>query len=278
MICLKNRKVIIGLVILSCIILIGILLPCIKEFEPTFIYPQGKFQPPIKVGILGTDNLGRDIFVRLSAGARYSLGMGIFIISTIFILSLLLGTIPTYFGGKIDRVFVIICDLFMAFPQLVLVIVLMGILGKGPGNLVFSMILAQTPWYAKVVRGYVLEEKNKAYVKGAIIAGTNSSGIIFHHIIPNILPGFIVYSLTGMGRIILELSAFSFLGLGVDPNIPEWGMMLNQGRKYIFTHPELMLYPGLMIFISSMAFNLIGDGLRDMFDKRRAICNETNEA
>ncbi|MCT4633595.1 MAG: ABC transporter permease [Firmicutes bacterium] len=277
MININNKKTFVAFVILSTIMLLGIIIPEINNFDPTFIYPQGKFQSPGTVGLLGTDNLGRDIFIRLCAGARYSLTMATTIVFAIFIFSLLLGSIPTYFGGKIDRLFVTLCDLVMAFPQLVLVMVLMGILGKGSGNLMFSMIFAQTPWYAKIVRGYMLEEKNRKYVESAIISGSSSYNIILCHIIPNILPGFIVYTLTGMGRIILELSAFSFLGLGVDPSIPEWGMMLSQGRKYIFSHPELMLYPGFMIFITSLGFNLLGDGLRDTFDKRGAVVYGTNE-
>lgn len=272
---IKDRKCKIGLLIILAIIIFGVIYPSISPNDPYAVSSADKYMTSSMRFPLGTDSFGRCVLTRIAAGTKYSLLVSFIIIGAISIISLLIGTIPTYYGGRYDRAFVAVCDVIMAFPQMIFVLVLIGILGKGIGNLMISMIISQWAWYAKFVRGYVLEEKNKGYVKAAIASGTKSYKIILRHIIPNILPAFIVYVSVGMGRVILELSAFSFLGLGVSPEIPEWGAMLNENRKCIFTHPELMLYPGLFIFFTAMAFNLLGDGLRDMFDHRKGEVHET---
>lgn len=272
---IKNKKCKVGLIIILVIIIFGVIYPIVSPNDPYAVSSADKYIGSSTRFPLGTDSFGRCVLTRIAVGTKYSLLVSFIIIGTISVISLLIGTIPTYYGGKYDRAFVAVCDVIMAFPQMIFVLVLIGILGKGIGNLMISMIISQWAWYAKFVRGYVLEEKNKGYVKAAIASGTKSYKIILRHIIPNILPAFIVYVSVGMGRVILELSAFSFLGLGVSPEIPEWGAMLNENRKCIFTHPELMLYPGLFIFFTAMAFNLLGDGLRDIFDHRKGGVNES---
>jgi ABC-type dipeptide/oligopeptide/nickel transport system permease subunit len=266
---LENKQCLKGTIILATIIVFGIVFPVISPNDPFAISANEKFVAISGKYLLGTDHFGRCILTRIAVGAKYSLGVSCVIIGAISFISIIIGTIPTYFGGKVDRIFVGICDVFMAFPQMVFILVLIGIMGKGIGNLMISMVIAQWAWYAKFVRGYVLEEKNKKYIKAAIASGSGSLQIILRHIIPNIFPAFIVYVSVGMGRIILELSAYSFLGLGVSTSIPEWGAMLNESRKYIFSQPQLMIYPGLFIFLTSMGFNLLGDGMRDIFDKKR---------
>ncbi|WP_304942590.1 ABC transporter permease, partial [Vallitalea guaymasensis] len=251
---IKNKKCKVGLIIILVIIIFGVIYPIVSPNDPYAVSSADKYIGLSTRFPLGTDSFGRCVLTRIAVGTKYSLLVSFVIIGAISVISLLVGTIPTYYGGKYDRAFVAVCDVIMAFPQMIFVLVLIGILGKGIGNLMISMIISQWAWYAKFVRGYVLEEKNKGYVKAAIASGTKSYKIILRHIIPNILPAFIVYVSVGMGRVILELSAFSFLGLGVSPEIPEWGAMLNENRKCIFTHPELMLYPGLCIFFTAMAF------------------------
>ncbi|GKX27592.1 glutathione ABC transporter permease GsiD [Vallitalea longa] len=272
---IKNKKCKVGLIIILAIIIFGVIYPIVSPNDPYAVSSADKYIVSSTRFPLGTDSFGRCVLTRIAVGTKYSLLVSFVIIGAISVISLLIGTIPAYYGGKYDRAFVAVCDVIMAFPQMIFVLVLIGILGKGIGNLMISMIISQWAWYAKFVRGYVLEEKNKGYVKAAIASGTKSYKIILRHIIPNILPAFIVYVSVGMGRVILELSAFSFLGLGVSPEIPEWGAMLNENRKCIFTHPELMLYPGLFIFFTAMAFNLLGDGLRDIFDHRKEGVNES---
>ncbi|QZY53865.1 ABC transporter permease [Crassaminicella profunda] len=266
---LENRQCFTGTVILTIIIILGIAFPVISGNDPFLILSSDKFATKSFKYLLGADQFGRCILTRIAIGTKYSLGVSFIIIGVISVISLTIGTIPTYCGGKVDRIFVGICDVFMAFPQMVFIFVLIGIMGKGICNLMISMVIAQWAWYAKVVRGYVLEEKNKKYIKAAIASGSGSLQIILFHIIPNIFPAFIVYVSLGMGRIILELSAYSFLGLGVSPSVPEWGAMLNESRKYIFSQPQLMIYPGLFIFFTSIGFNLLGDGIRDVLDKKR---------
>lgn len=271
----KNKQSLAGIIILAAIIIFGIAFPLISPNDPFAISSGDKFAEISGKYPLGTDNFGRCILTRIAVGTKYSLGVSFVIIGAIALVSIIVGTIPTYFGGKVDRIFVGICDIFMAFPQMVFILVLIGIMGKGIGNLMISMVIAQWAWYAKFVRGYVLEEKNKHYIKAAAACGSGSLQIIFRHIIPNIFPAFIVYVSVGMGRIILELSAFSFLGLGVSTSIPEWGAMLNESRKYIFSQPQLMIYPGLFIFFTSIGFNLLGDGINDALDKRKGVNHES---
>lgn len=270
----RNKQCTFGVLILCVIIAFGIIYPMISLHDPFAISSGDKFKAISIVYPLGTDSFGRCVLTRIAVGTKYSLGVSFIIIGAISVISLFLGTIPTYFGGRTDCIFVAICDVIMAFPQMVFVLVLIGIIGKGISNLMLSMVIVQWAWYAKFVRSYVLEEKNKGYVKAAVASGTGSLQIILRHIIPNILPAFIVYVSVGMGRIILELSAFSFLGLGVSPSIPEWGAMLNESRKHVFSRPQLMLYPGLFIFFTAIGFNLLGDGLRDLFDKKKGDIHE----
>lgn len=273
---LKNKHCLVGILILAGISILGIIVPILSKNDPFTVSLVDKFAANSFRFPLGTDNFGRCIFTRIALGTKYSLGVSIGIMSAISLISLLVGTIPTYIGGKLDRMFVAICDVFMAFPQMVFVLVLIGILGKGISNLMISMIIAQWAWYAKFVRAYVLEEKNKQYIKAAVSSGSSGFQIIIRHIIPNVFPAFIVYVSIGMGRIILELSAYSFLGLGVNSSTPEWGAMLNESRKYMFSQPQLMIYIGIFIFLTSVGFNLLGDGMNDVLSKRRGEIYEPN--
>lgn len=263
---LDDRQACIGIVLIILIFSIGIFAHFIAPNDPIQVKMAKKLLNPSIEYPLGTDQLGRCILSRVIYGTRYSLGVSVIVMGTVLLASFLIGTISGYYGGVVDRVFISICDIFMAFPPMVLVLALIGLLGPGMNNLMFSMIFSLWASYTKIVRSYVLIQKNKNYVLAAKVFGTPNYKIIIRHIFPNIIPAIIVYTAIGMGQIVLMISGFSFLGLGVQPPTPEWGTMLNEAKKFFFTNPQMMAYSAIMIFITIMAFNIFGDALRDVLD------------
>ena len=260
----KNKQAVIGLVMIVIVIFTAILAPIIATNDPIKVDVTKKFQGVSSNYPLGTDQLGRCVFSRLVYGARYSLGIAAPTLLIIAILSIVLGTSAAYAGGKFDRIFILISDMVMAFPPLVIVLALVGSLGQGILNRAFAMIFSVWVWYAKVVRSYVLIEKNKDYVTAAIIAGSTDVDIILKHIIPNILPSLIVFFSTGVAGMILMISGFSFLGLGIEAGTPEWGAMLSGAKQYIYSRPYMIAYPGICILFTASGFNLFGEALRDI--------------
>lgn len=265
---MKNKQAIIGLVMIGIVIFIAILAPVVATNDPMKVNVTKKFKGISGDYPLGTDQLGRCIFSRLIYGARYSLGIAIPTLMIIAVLSIIFGTSAAYIGGRFDRIFIFISDMIMAFPPLVIVLTLVGSLGQGILNLAFAMIFSVWVWYAKIVRSYVLIEKNKDYVKSAIIAGSTDISIIVEHIIPNILPALIVFFTTGIASIILMISGFSFLGLGIEAGAPEWGAMLSGAKQYVYSRPYMIFYPGFFILFTASGFNLFGEALRDIISPR----------
>lgn len=261
---IKNKQAVIGLVMIGIVIIMALLAPVIATNDPMKVDITKKFKGASADYPLGTDQLGRCIFSRLIYGARYSLGITIPTLIIIALLSIILGTSAAYIGGRFDSTFILISDIIMAFPPLVIVLALVGSLGQGILNLAFAMIFSVWVWYAKVVRSYVLIEKNKEYVTSAIIAGSPDTKIIFKHIIPNILPSLIVFFSTGVASMILMVSGFSFLGLGIEAGAPEWGAMLSGAKQYIYSRPYMIAYPGFFILFTASGFNLFGEALRDI--------------
>ncbi len=261
---IKNKQAVIGLIMIIIVLIAAVLAPVIAPNDPMKVNITKKFQNNSSEYPLGTDQLGRCVFSRLVYGARYSLGIVIPILLVVALLSIILGTSAAYVGGKFDRIFILISDMVMAFPPLVIVLALVGSLGQGILNLAFAMIFSVWVWYAKVVRSYVLIEKNKDYVTAAIIAGSTDKDIIIKHIVPNILPSLIVFFSTGVAGMILMISGFSFLGLGIEAGTPEWGAMLSGAKQYIYSRPYMIAYPGICILFTAAGFNLFGEALRDI--------------
>ena len=261
---IKNKQALIGLIIIVIIINIAIFAPIIATNDPMNIDIMNKFHDSSINYPLGTDQLGRCVYSRLIYGARYSIGIAVPILSVIAVISIIVGTGITYIGGIADRIFVGVCDVLMAFPPLVILFALVGTLGQGVVNLIFSMILSMLAWYAKIVRSYVLIEKNKDYITAAKLSGATEVRIIVKYIIPNILPFLIVFFSTGIGSMILMISGFSFLGVGVEVGVPEWGSMLSGAKQYIYTRPYMIVYPGMCIVFTVAGFNLFGEALRDI--------------
>ncbi len=253
-----------GAAIILLISLTAVFVPYLAPNNPTEIDVLVKFMEPNPEYPLGTDELGRCILSRLLYGTRYSLGIAIPVVLIIFCVSLVIGTLSAYYGGIIDRIFVIICDIVMAFPPIVIVLALIGGLGQSLINLFIALVFTMWAWYSKIVRSYVLQEKNKDYIAAAKVCESSDAKIIIRHIIPSIIPILLVNFTISISEIILMLSAFSYLGLSVGKGVPEWGAMLSNAKQYIYSYPQFILYPGLCILLCVTGFNLLGEALRDI--------------
>lgn len=260
----RNKQAIIGIIMILVIVIIAIFAPLIATNDPNEINTSMKFAASEGKYPLGTDQLGRCVFSRIVYGARYSLGISIPILIILAIISIIIGSFTAYIGGMLDRIISVICNIFMAFPPIVVLLSLSSVLGQGILNLIISVVLSMWVWFVKVIRSYVLMEKGKDYITAAHIAGCSDIKIITYHIIPNIFPMLIVYFTTSIAALILMVSGYSFLGIGISTEIPEWGSMLSNGKSFLYSNPKLILYPGLSILFTAAGFNLLGEALRNI--------------
>ncbi|MDV2686613.1 nickel ABC transporter permease subunit NikC [Alkalihalophilus lindianensis] len=267
---LKSQKIIVlSSLILFVLFFIMIFAPWLAPNDPTTVNLVHKLQPPSLAYPFGTDQLGRCTLSRILFGARVSLGFAILIFISALSIGLIIGLIAGYKGGWVDQVLMRFADGVMAFPSLLLVLGLVGIWGAGLKQVVFALIFVQWVYYARVIRGVVLSLKEQNYITAAKISGSSQWKIMKKHIIPNVLPPLAVMGTLEMGWAIMHLSSISFLGLGVQPPTPEWGAMIHEGKSYIRTNPSLMLYPGLMIMLVVVTFNLLGESLSERFGIKR---------
>lgn len=261
---LKNPQAVLGLSVMALFLLTALFAPVLAPNEPDKIDILAKYRPPGGAFPLGTDGLGRCVLSRLLYGARSSMMLALPSLAIVGLCGTVLGTAAAYLGGVFERVFIIVCDIFMAFPPLVMAISLVGALGVGMMNIAAAVFFSAWVWFAKVVRTWALIEKGKDYITASKIAGCSRTGIIFRHIIPNILPQCAVYLSTGIASMIIMVSGFAFLGLGFPAGTAEWGVMLNEAQANFHAHPELLIYPGLCILLAAVGFNLFGEALRDI--------------
>ncbi|MDN9009716.1 nickel ABC transporter permease subunit NikC [Brevibacillus laterosporus] len=266
---LSQKLMIICGMIIILMILLALFAPFLSPNDPNLVDITQKLQGPSSKFPLGTDHLGRCIWSRLIYGTRTSLGTAFFVMGFTMLISLPVGIFAGYRGGWIDYLFMRICDIFMAFPSLLLSLALIGILGPGLGNMIFAMVLVQWVFYARIIRGMVLSVKEQPFILAAKVCGTPKSVIVLKHILPTIIPQVIVLAFMDIGGIVLAISGLSFLGLGVQPPGAEWGMMINDSKPFFRNNPSLMLYPGMMILLVVIAFNLFGEALRDALDLKR---------
>jgi peptide/nickel transport system permease protein len=227
-----------------------------------------KFAAPSQEFLLGTDNLGRDILSRLVYGARLSIGSAVAAELGISACGVGLGMVSGYFGGLIDAAISRLTDALLAFPTFLLALAITGMLGPSLEHLLLAIVLSWWAGYARIVRAAVLAEREKDYVEAARALGASDRRILFRHMLPGVLAPVTVLTTLELGALLLGVSGLSFLGLGVEPPAAEWGAMLAEGRSYLSQGWQMMLFPGLAIFLVVLGFNLLGDGLRDALDPR----------
>lgn len=246
----------------------GALAPWIVPNDPDLVDLAVKFSPPSWEYPFGTDHLGRCILSRLLMAIRYSLGGAVVVMVCSVVTGTVAGAFFAWKGGLLDRLFMRCCDLLLAFPTLVLAFALVGVLGPGFVNLLLALIFSQWIAYARFVRSLVLSLKTSDYVRAAIVSGTTGWKLVRRHLIPQVAIPVAVLQFLETGGVVLDMTGLTFLGLGVQAPEAEWGMMLNESKSYIWQYPWLMVYPGIAILLTVIAFNLIGDGLRARFDPR----------
>ena len=271
---LKNKTGVAGLVIITVFVFLALFAPLISPHNPVENALYDQLIPPMwedggsGKNILGTDDLGRDMLSRLIFGARVSLIVGLVSVGIALILGAFFGAIAGYFGGWLDNVIMRIMDIILAFPGILLAIVIVAYLGPGLRNAMMAIGVISIPRFARIVRASVLEENEKDYVLAARAVGARNRRILFNTVLPNCMAPIIVQASLGFGSAILDAAGLSFLGLGAQPPIPEWGAMIAMGRSMILRAWWVMTFPGIAILLGVLGFNLLGDGLRDALDPR----------
>jgi peptide/nickel transport system permease protein len=253
-----------GIVVLA--VFLAVFGPLLTPFDPAMQELALRLAGPTGAHVFGLDELGRDIFARVLAGARISLAVGLIVVSVSASVGILFGSVAGYFGGRVDEVISRIIDILLAFPGLLLAIALVAVLGPSLGNVILALSLIGWVGYARLVRGQVLRAREFDFVQAARALGAPTRRILLRHVIPTALPAVTVQATLGMGAAILAEAALSFLGLGVQPPTPSWGTMLYGGRVHLIDAPHLTIFPGLAIAILVLGFNFLGDGLRDRLD------------
>ncbi len=268
----KNKTAMIGLAIIIILILVAILANFIAPFDPYTQSLKDRFTPGFWKGnntnFLGTDDFGRDLLLRIIYGSRISLTVGFIAVLIGVLIGSIFGIISGYFGGIIDSIIMRGVDVMFSLPSILLAIVIMAILGTGLDKAMIAIGITYTPQIARIVRSQTIVVKNMEFVEAAVSIGEPHIMIIFRHIVRNVLSPIIVYGTLSIGSAILDAAALGFLGLGAQPPTPEWGAMLSRSYQYIVAGAWwVATFPGLMILISVLGFNLLGDGLRDAIDQ-----------
>lgn len=266
----QSTGVILSAGILTVFIIMALFAGYIAPHDPEETNLGNRLQEPSREYPFGTDHLGRCILSRVIFGARISLSVGLLVVSSSLLFGTAVGTVSGYCGGLPDEVIMRIVDTFLAFPGLLLALGISGLFGAGFTNMVIALIVVEWTGYARLARSSVIEVKEHDYVTASRGLGAKDSHIIIQHIIPNIISPLIVMATVGMGYAILASAGLSFLGFGVQSPTPEWGSMLSDGRDFIRTAPYIMIFPGLAIMTAVLAFNYLGDSLRDMMDPRKS--------
>lgn len=250
------------------LIIIAFISPYIIPYDITESNYDRVLQKPSLTHLAGTDEFGRDIFSRIIAGTRISLSVGFFSVFFGAVLGSILGLLSGYFGKWLDSLIMRFCDVLFAFPGVLLAIGIIAILGPGLMNVVIAVSIFTIPIFARIVRSSTLAVKSTLYVEATRSIGAKDFRIIVRHVLPGTFSSIIVYFTMRLGLAILTAASLSFLGLGAQPPTPEWGAMLSSGRDYINNYPHITIFPGVAIFLTVLAFNLLGDGLRDALDPK----------
>lgn len=266
----RNKTAVLGLVIVALLTLMAILSPILIDYETQVIktnYSEA-LQAPSANHWFGTDEMGRDILLRVMYGSTVSLSIGVVTVAVSLTVGLILGAAAGYFGGKMDMIIMRIMDIFLAIPGTLLAICIVASLGNSIPNLVIAQAVSSIPTFSRVVRGAVITARDADYVEAARAIGAKDATIIFHEVLPNSLAPIIVQTTLQVASVILSIAGLSFIGLGIPAPRPEWGAMLSGARAYIRDYSYMCLFPGLAIMTTILSLNLLGDGLRDALDPR----------
>lgn len=264
----SNRLNLIGLALVLFVVFSALLAPWIAPYEPNEQDLLNRLEPPSAEHPMGTDQLGRDMFSRLLYGARISLQVALVVVAITLVIGTLVGVVAGYSGGWVDEALMRIVDILLAFPGILLALVIAGILGPSLTNIMIALAVVGWTQYARIIRGSVLSIKEKEFIEAARLMNVSRARIIMRHVLPNVITPVVVLATMDMAYVILGTAGLSFLGLGAQPPTPEWGAMLSEGRNFIQTAWWIVNFPGLVIMITVLGFNLLGDGLRDVLDPR----------
>jgi peptide/nickel transport system permease protein len=264
----RNRLAVIGAVIVLVILGLGILAPALAPHDPDRPHLPDKLSPPSSQYLLGTDQFGRDILSRIIFGARVSLLVGAGGTVAAFVLGCLCGGLAGYYGKWVDEGIMRLIDVIMAFPYIVLAIALVVLVGPGMTNLILVIGILRVPQFARLLRSSVISIKEQEFVVAAEAVGQRSFRILFRHVLPNALGPVIVLASLNIATAISSESALSFLGIGIQPPQSSWGTMIADGRRYVLNAPWIATFPGLVLSLTILGYNLVGDGLRDALDPR----------
>jgi len=270
---LRNKLAIVGLIIIGIVVIVAISAPLIAQQHPNengvfSAFPrEGKMAPTLEHP-MGTDDLGRDMLSLIIYGSRISIRIGFFAVGFAIIIGVVLGAIAGYIGGTTDNVIMRLMDIMLAFPSILLALVIVAVIGPGLLNAMIAVGIVSIPTYARITRSSVISESTREYVQASKALGANSFQIVTQHVLPNALSPIIVAASLGIATAILDAAGLGFLGLGAQPPTPEWGLMLSRNKTHMFTSPWMVIFPGVSIMFLVLGFNLLGDGLRDALDPR----------
>jgi len=272
---IRSPKGLTGFVLIVLVLLVALLAPLLAPHDPAQQVLGARFQPPAFAEdgewsrVLGGDNLGRDIFSRVLYGSQTSIMVALLVVFNAMITGSILGAISGYFGGIVDAAIMRVADFQLSFPFILVALLLLAIVGPGFWTMVFALSVALWVSFARLVRGETLKIRELEYIQAAKSIGVGHAAIIFGHVIPNVLPTIIVLATLDIAAVVLYEAAISFLGLGTQPPTPSWGMMISEGRNYLYENYWMALGPGIAIMTTSIAINLFGDFLRDTYDPRQ---------
>lgn len=267
---LKNKGAVVGLIIVLILVVVSLTSGLWLDYEKDIVefHTSERLQKPSKEHIFGTDNYGRDIFKRIVYGTRYSIIIGFLSVMIALVGGVILGSLAGYYGGVLENIIMRLCDIVSSIPTILLGIVIVSAIGGSVVSLMLAIGLASIVGFVRIVRASILTVKNQEYVESARAMGLSDVRIIFFHVLPNCLSPIIVQTTLKIGNAIVSASSLSFLGMGVPSPKPEWGTMLSAGREFLRKSWYMTLFPGLAILITVLAFNLVGDGLRDAMDPK----------
>jgi peptide/nickel transport system permease protein len=272
----QNKLALVGIAIIGIVMLTALLAPVLARQHPNEngifrAFPRDRKQSPSLDHPMGTDDLGRDMLSLIIYGSRISIQVGVFAVGFAIVVGSSLGAIAGYMGRYVDNLIMRLMDVMLAFPTILLALVIVVVIGPGLFNAMLAVGIVSIPTFARITRATVLSEKGRDYVLAARAVGAGSNRILWRHIIPNALSPIIVTASLGIATAILDAAGLGFLGLGAQPPTPEWGLLLSRNKSHIFTSPWMVFFPGISIMFLVLGFNLLGDGLRDALDPKLRV-------